>query len=217
MASARRSIKPTVRPEAGTAPSPAAAAFRLGERVRHIRSQKGMTLEAVGLRAGLARSTLSKIENDQMSPTFDVLQRLATGLGIDMDELLSPTRETPPSGRRSITRANQGRIHDTPTYAHEFLCTDLTHKHTVPSKTRIRARSLSEFPDWVRHDGDDFLLVLEGTVELHTEFYEPVVLEAGDSIYYDAQMGHMCISLSPQDALVLWVPVHPGARRPGPG
>lgn len=193
--------------------SPAANTFHLGRRVRELRTQGGLTLAAVALRAGLARSTLSKIENDQMSPTFDVLQRLANGLGLDMDELLSPVRAAGPSGRRSITRVNCGQIHETPTYVHEFLCTDLTHKHSVPSKTRIRARSISEFPDWVRHEGDDFLTVLEGAVELHTEFYEPVVLEAGDSIYYDAQMGHLCISVSQEDALVLWVPIRSAPRR----
>lgn len=191
-----------------------ASAFPLGERVRELRTQAELTLAAMALRAGVARSTLSKIENEQMSPTFDVLQRLATGLGIDMDELLAPAREVGPTGRRSITRAGQGQVHETPTYVHEFLCTDLTHKYSVPSKTLIRARAISEFPDWVRHEGDDFLHVLEGAVELHTEFYEPVVLTAGDSIYYDAQMGHLCITVSAEDALVLWVPIRGAPRRP---
>ena len=204
-----------VRAEARNAPA-AAEAFHLGQRVRDIRTQAGLTLAAVALRAGLARSTLSKIENDQMSPTFEVLQRLSTGLGVDMDELLSPAREAGPTGRRSITRAGQGQIHETATYVHEFLCADLTHKHAVPSRTRIRARSIAEFPDWVRHEGDDFLLVLEGTVELHTEFYEPVTLGTGDSIYYDAQMGHLCVSVSKQDALVLWVSVPAAPRRADP-
>jgi transcriptional regulator with XRE-family HTH domain len=215
MAVARRSLKVAARSEARPATAPARNGFRLGERVRHIRTQSGKTLEAVAIRAGLARSTLSKIENDQMSPTFEVLQRLATGLGVDMDELLSPNREPTPSGRRTITRAGQGRAHETPTYTHEFLCTELTHKQIVPSRTRIRARSISEFPDWVRHDGDEFLFVLDGAVELHTEFYEPVILNKGDSIYYDAQMGHMCISVSDDDAEVLWLPVRPGRHAGG--
>jgi len=183
------------------------APFRLGERVHNIRVAKGFTLEQAGKRSNLAPSTLSKIENNQMSPTFEVLQKVAVGLGVDLDEMLTIPRQVSPSARRSVTRAGHGRRHETPAYAHEFLCTDLTHKLIVPSKTRVRARSINDFPDWVRHDGDDFLLVLEGTVELHTEFYEPVTLEEGDSIYYDAKMGHICISVSSRDAIVLWVPV----------
>jgi transcriptional regulator with XRE-family HTH domain len=191
--------------------------FRLGQRVHEIRVAKGLTLEQVGRRSGLAPSTVSKIENDQMSPTFDVLQKLAMGLEVDMDELLASPQRALPSGRRSITRAGQGQFHASATYAHEFLCTELTHKPIVPSKTRIRARSLTDFPGWVRHEGDDFLLVLQGAVELHTEFYEKVTLEEGDSIYYDAGMGHICISVSPEDALVLWVPVRPTKIAAAPG
>jgi transcriptional regulator with XRE-family HTH domain len=188
------------------------AQFRLGERVHRIRVAGRLTLGQLGERSGLAASTLSKIENDQMSPTFEVLLKLAHGLGIDMDELIAAPENASPSGRRSITRAGQGRFHETANYAHEFLCTDLTHKQMVPSKTRVRARAVSDFPDWVRHDGEDFLLVLEGAVELHTDLYEPVRLEAGDSIYYDARMGHLCVSVSPEDALVLWIPVGSGER-----
>ncbi len=49
------------------------------------------------------------------------------------------------------------------------------------------------------------MLILEGEVMFYTEFYEPVRLDAGDSVYYDANMGHMLVSLSEQDAHILWV------------
>jgi quercetin dioxygenase-like cupin family protein len=75
----------------------------------------------------------------------------------------------------------------------------------IPFKTRVRARSFDDFTDWVRHEGEEFLLVLEGEVALYTEFYEPIALQEGDGMYYDANMGHGLISLSTQDALVLWV------------
>jgi len=57
----------------------------------------------------------------------------------------------------------------------------------------------------VRHDGEEFMLVLTGVVRLYTEFYEPAELKRGDSAYYDASMGHNLISLSQDDATVLWV------------
>ena len=75
----------------------------------------------------------------------------------------------------------------------------------VPFKTRVRARSFEEFPEWVRHDGEEFLLVLEGSVALYTEYYEPLTLEEGDCVYYDSGMGHACVSVSHRDALILWV------------
>ena len=49
--------------------------------------------------------------------------------------------------------------------------------------------------DWHRHDGQEFILVTKGTLELHTEFYsEPVVLKKGDSILFDSSMGHHYVS-----------------------
>ena len=97
------------------------------------------------------------------------------------------------------------RQHPTSTYEHELLSTDLARKKMVPFKTRVRARSFNDFGDWVRHEGEEFLLVLEGELALYTEFYEPVVMSVGDSMYYDANMGHALVSLSEKDALVLWI------------
>jgi quercetin dioxygenase-like cupin family protein len=75
----------------------------------------------------------------------------------------------------------------------------------VPFKTRVRARRFDEFKEWVRHDGEEFLLVLRGKVCFYSEFYEPVELAQGDSVYYDATMGHAVVSVSADDADILWV------------
>ncbi|MEE8444849.1 MAG: cupin domain-containing protein, partial [Alphaproteobacteria bacterium] len=85
------------------------------------------------------------------------------------------------------------------------LNVELAQKKMVPFKTRVRARSFDEFSSWVRHPGEEFLYVLEGAIAFYTEYYEPVVLSAGDSVYYDSDMGHACVSASEQDALILWV------------
>jgi quercetin dioxygenase-like cupin family protein len=48
-------------------------------------------------------------------------------------------------------------------------------------------------------------LVLSGEISFYSEFYEPVRLAEGDSLYYDSGMGHACVSESEQDAQILWV------------
>ncbi|HBJ28965.1 cupin domain-containing protein, partial [Cobetia sp.] len=60
-------------------------------------------------------------------------------------------------------------------------------------------------PDWVRHDGEEFLMVLAGSILLYSEFYEPLPLGEGDSIYFDSDMGHALVSTSEEDAIVLSV------------
>ena len=181
--------------------------LQLGERVRAIRRNHNWTLDEAGRRTGLARSTISKIENGQMSPTFDVVQKLAVGLGIDIPQLFKPAAERRSSGRRTVTRSGEGRPHPTPTYEHELLCTELANKKVIPFKSVVRARDFAEFEDWVRHEGEEFLLVLAGTIALYTEFYEPLVLNQGDSVYYDSGMGHACVSVSDEDATILWITV----------
>lgn len=180
-------------------------ALKLGEKVREIRLQHKWTLDEAGKRTGLAKSTLSKIENEQVSPSFDVVQKLAAGLGIDVPQLFVSSSDSIVSGRRSVTVKGQGRVHPTRTYNHELLATELTHKKMVPFKSMVHARSFDDFNDWVRHSGEEFLLVLSGEITFFSEFYEPVSLQQGDSIYYDAAMGHVCISESEQDAQILWV------------
>ena len=86
-----------------------------------------------------------------------------------------------------------------------MLAGGLRKKQMLPYRAVIRARRVEEFGGWVRHDGEEFLYVLTGIVRLYTEFYEPMDLRRGDSAYYDASMGHNVVSLSDEDATVLWV------------
>jgi transcriptional regulator with XRE-family HTH domain len=179
--------------------------LNLGARVRELRKARGWTLEQAAGQAGLARSTLSKIENGQMSPTYEALRKLAGGLAISVPQLFTPPSRAQVTGRRAITRAGEGMAQATATYEHELLAGSLTRKQMLPYRARVRARSLEEFDGWVRHDGEEFLYVLTGVVRLYTEFYEPTDLRRGDSAYYDATMGHNVISLSEEDATILWV------------
>ncbi|MFN3952969.1 MAG: helix-turn-helix domain-containing protein [Pararhodobacter sp.] len=177
----------------------------LAERVRSLRKERGWTLEQAAQAAGMARSTMSKIENGQMSPTYEGLKKLAEGLGISVPQLFTPPREGAPAGRLTSTRAGEGEAHATATYEHELLAGGLVRKAMLPYRARIRARRLEEFDGWVRHDGEEFLYVLTGVIRLFTEFYAPIDMKRGDSAYYDASMGHNVISLSPEDATILWV------------
>lgn len=180
--------------------------LQLGKKLKEIRLANKLTLEEASHLTGLARSTLSKIENEQISPSFQAVQKLTAGLGIGIPQLFVPlSPDHGANSRRAVTRAGEGQPHPTTTYEHELLAADISVKKMVPFKCRVRARSFADFDDWVRHAGEEFLLVLEGKIEVYTEYYEPVRLGEGDSMYYDAAMGHCLVSVSKKDALVLWV------------
>ena len=177
----------------------------LGSRLKRIRLDKEFTIKMVSERSQVARSTISKIENGQLSPTFDLLQRLAVGLDIDLAALFNGDGRNLPASRRSITRAGMGDIIETKEYIYEALSSDLRRKQMFPLRATIRARGLEEFGGWITHNGEEFLMVISGEVCFFTEFYEPATLKVGDSIYIDSNMGHACISTSQKDAEVIWV------------
>jgi len=171
-----------------------------GSVLKGLRLANGWTLAEVSRRTGLPVSTLSKVENDKMSLSYDKLARISRGLDIDIGQLFSS--EVTPSlslatGRRSITRAGEGRVIETETYITTYCATDLLNKRFVPLIAEVHARSTSEFSEMIRHPCEEYAFVLEGTVELHTDLYAPLVLETGDSIYFDSGMGHVYVNIGP--------------------
>ncbi|MGE8678468.1 MAG: helix-turn-helix domain-containing protein [Achromobacter marplatensis] len=180
----------------------------LALRLRALRQARAWTLKQAAAATGVAASTLSKIENSLLSPTYDNLIKIAAGLDLDVAELFTASDAHMGTGRRSLSRQGEGRQYETPYYDHRLLCTALSHKRMMPFHTRVKARSFDEFQDWSRHRGEEFVYVLEGEVQLYTEFYEPARLKAGESFYIDSRMGHRVISLSKDDAIVLWVSTH---------
>jgi uncharacterized cupin superfamily protein len=69
----------------------------------------------------------------------------------------------------------------------------------------------------MRHEGEEFLYVLEGELELHTECYAPLLLKAGESIYFDSRMGHGYVARGTQTCRALsmcTVPQHSAAEEP---
>lgn len=177
----------------------------LGRMVREARKEKGLTLEDAAREAGIGRSTLSKIENNQTRPSFDIIRRLMQTLELETPQLFVQSAKSDISGRRDYTRSGAGEIKTTATYTHELLCNELTSKSMVPYISTVTAREVAEYADWVRHKGEEFMFVLSGEVTLYTEHYRPLAMKPGDSVYYDSGMGHGLVSTSAEDARVLWV------------
>ena len=191
---------------------------RLGKALRAIRRGLDLSLTEVAARTGVAISTLSKVENGQLSLTYDKLLQLSEGLEVDISAFF----ETEPSvlerlhqavtARRSIARKRDGLLVATPNYDYRYVCTDLTNRAMIPIITTIRARSLVEFPTLSRHAGEEFLYVLRGRILVHTEHYEPAELAVGESMYLDSTMGHAFMTTAgPKSAQIINVCHSPNA------
>jgi transcriptional regulator with XRE-family HTH domain len=178
---------------------------QLGVCLRAARQARGLTLKQVAERTGMALSTLSKVENNQMSLTYDKLLQLTFGLKMEIAELFHPANlraEPAPvvTARRSISRAGQGQVVDTKFYTYNYQCTDLIGKKMVPIMVEVRARTLEEFGPLLRHAGEEYFLVTSGRVNLHSEFYAPEILEEGDGVYLDSTMGHAYLNAGGEPA-----------------
>jgi transcriptional regulator with XRE-family HTH domain len=181
----------------------------LGAVIRNLRAAKGWTLREMSERTDIPMSTLSKVEHDRLTLTYDKLLQLSEKLGIRIADLFTggdAPADPGVTGRRSIGRMDDAVRVETPNYDYYYLCTDLRRKRMVPILTRIRAKSLSEFGDLVSHPGEEYIHVLEGTIVVHSEFYDPVTLKTGEAIYIDSNMGHAYVAAGDcEEALVLGV------------
>lgn len=167
--------------------------------LKSLRLTKGWKLAEMAARSGFPISTLSKMENGKLALNYDKLSRLSKALEIDIGTFFAQVTEasTPPpaSGRRSITRAGDGQEIETDSYNHLYLATDLLNKRFVPMIAYPHAKTMEEFGDWVRHPGEEYTFIIEGTVDFYCELYAPVRLEQGDSIYFDSSMGHAYLAV----------------------
>lgn len=180
-----------------TAKPKAPAKPTLGRLLRSLRMRNDWTLKEMSKRTGIPLSTLAKVEHDRLTLTYDKLQQLSERLKIRMSDLFAEPGdgpEPPVTACRSIGRIDRAIRVNTRNYDYYYLCAELRRKRMIPVLTRIRAKSVGEFGELVHHSGEEYIFVLEGRVEIHTEFYDPIVLEAGESIYIDSNMGHAYVA-----------------------
>ena len=165
----------------------------LGALLRGLRAREGWTLKEMSAKSGIPVSTLSKVEHDRLTLTYDRLQQLSRRLGMRMSELFAESQdEAPPAvtARRSVGDKERSVRVETPNYDYYYLCTELRRKRMIPVITKIRAKTSEQFGELVHHTGEEFIFVLKGRIVVNTEFYDPVTLGEGDFIYIDSTMGH---------------------------
>ncbi|WP_109466702.1 helix-turn-helix domain-containing protein [Albibacillus kandeliae] len=182
-----------------------------GRRLRQLRQDRGWTLTDVSQRSGLAISTISKAERGVISLTYDRLSQLARGLDVDLAALFHAEGHSFEPGSFAVARKGEFKRQETPNYVYEMLFPDMWNKAMTPMMGSLKAREFVQFEDFVRHPGQEFLVVLDGSVTVFVEGREPVLLNAGDSIYFDSSVGHLYASDGDRDARILVVCV------PSPG
>ncbi len=200
-------IKFSMAPAATPAPPGIVGKKEMGARLRAERKARKMTLQDLSHASGIAVSTISKAELGQIALSYEKFASLARGLNIDMTRLFmlgdAPQAAMAPTYVK--TTLHDARDYVTDNYHYRLLLGEYPGKKMTPMMGIIDSRHLDEFEDYIRHPGQEFVVVLAGKVRIQFENGESVVLRRFESAYFDSSMGHVYLTLSRSPAQVLAV------------
>lgn len=179
--------------------------LELAQRVKALRETRGLTIQTVAARSGLAISTISKIERGLMAPTYDRFSGLARGLGVDVSELFSERGDAFETGALEVARSRDFGYLETENYTYEMLFPDVRGKAMIPMRGTLKPLEKMQFDRMVSHPGEEFLMVLSGRVVVQLEGREDVTLNQGDCMYFDSGRGHLYAADGQDEARILVV------------
>ena len=172
----------------------------VGENIRTIRLASKVSLTEVARRAGMTKSTLSKIENGQTSSPISTLVAVASAMGVRLAEFF---REAPGPTRFLLTRKGKGKkIARDGTrlgYTYEALAVDFPNKPVEPFLLTI---SPGDKEGRFQHSGHEFIHMLSGDIAF-TLGDEKFDLHPGDSLYFDPKQTHILKPLKNKPARFL--------------
>lgn len=190
------------------------ASALIGPRLRELRHARGLTLQELGARTSLTHAFLSQVERGLASPSLRTLLRIASALGVALQDLvgLPPAANAAPRLTRSTERASvvagEGGARVTPL--------------TGVGNSVQAVLAEGGFPETEvgGHPGEELVFVLSGRLAI-TVAGERYELGEEDSLVFDGRLPHAYETLA-DDTRMLVVVVHPdemprAGGRPGPG
>ena len=190
----------------GTAVGEGATEINVGERVKQVREQKGLSLEDVSQRTDIDASYLKQIEEGEVAPPLGIVIKLAKALEMKMGYFISGEENRPytivkKKDRKLVSRydSRKGKHYG---YEYESLAPHKKDRHMEPFLVTLVPSATEE--ERSTHDGQEFIYVLEGKMEVRLKD-EIHVLEPGDSIYYDSTVPHLVKCHGQEQARILAV------------
>ena len=173
----------------------------LGPRLRRLRLRRGYSLSKVAHAAGVSVGFLSALERGQMSASVATLRRLARFYRVNILALFDPSEVNP--GR--VRPADRKVLEAGPGVRMELL----SWGQTVMEPHLFRIAPASGSGESYAHEGEEFLYILQGCLEITLDDGETQLLEQGDSFYFESSTQHRWMNPGKKEAWVLWVNTPP--------
>ncbi len=179
--------------------------MKIGEKVKQIRKQYGLTQEELASRCELSKGFISMLENDLTSPSISTMQDLLEVFGMNLTDFFS----TLENDVEDVVVYKKGDYysdsHDH--YNIDYLVADAQAKEIEPLKITLDKTGKTE--EILPHEGDVFGYVLKGKVELYINDKKYIV-NSGDSFYYSKPTTTQYIrNISQSKSEFLWVSTPP--------
>ncbi|MCW5593781.1 MAG: cupin domain-containing protein [Burkholderiales bacterium] len=171
-------------------PAPAVEKL-IGTRIAERRAELGITLERLAAATGFSKGYLSKIENSRKVPPIGSLSRIAAALRTDITQLLHTPAEAGEGGGLSVVRVGERRpvVRGGTAFGYDYVSLADNRRGKKMEPFLFTFPSQIDKYVFFEHDGEEFMFVLSGRVEWQAGSRR-LVLEPGDSIYFDARLPH---------------------------
>ena len=171
----------------------------VGQRIRALRDQQGLSLRALAERGGLSANAISLIERGENSPTVSSLHLLAQALNVSITDFF----ETPHEEAVVFVQPDT-RLRSTANgIVMESLGIGLRNQQLEPFLITL-APGAGNLDQPVTHAGEEFVYCVEGTLDyaIKDHVYR---LEPGTTLLFDAQLDHCFCNVGKEPAIVLMI------------
>jgi DNA-binding transcriptional MerR regulator/quercetin dioxygenase-like cupin family protein len=173
----------------------------VSERLAALRRSQSLTLADVARRTGLSVSFLSALEHGQSNASIATLQKLSHIYKTNVLAFFGNGTGQP----RRVVRPRERKVLHQPGVRMELLAFGNTTMEPHLFRIAPGASSGGSY----HHRGEEFIHVLQGSIEVWLDEVERYVLEPGDSMYFESKMSHRWRSLSKKETLLLWINTPP--------
>ena len=181
--------------------------LHIGKKIRELRKQASLVLQDLSDRTGLSKPLLSQIEKEVVSPPIATLLKISMALNVNIGFFF---QDNYPEEKVVLVRRDESKVMDSryfgrdeSGYYYEALAYKKSKKYMEPFLVEFK-RKKPEKLSYFSHEGEEFIYLLEGTLEFRTEDQQ-YVLYPGDSLYFESSIPHAYRALERRNARALTV------------